>query len=520
LSRVTLVTSRGRALSDKLDGGRAGNRAWFTIQAELSSSHRCLAAFVMSRVLNPPMRGFLTGLCLLLFAGVGALAQEQIRPLEFTRYTMPNGMTVILNVDHATPIVAVNLMYHAGAKDDPLQQRGLTHLCEHATALGSPNVDQPLQPFYRSIGGTSARAETTDDITTFYVIVPPNQLETALWAESDRMAAPFSRLTAERLNAIRTLIGQERQQNVENATFGVSRELTLAALFPAGHPYHIETAVAGADLTSLTVAELPAACARFYTPANAVLALSGDFDPQLVKGWVDKYFASIQSGTPAPRRQAAPVAQQGERRLVLEDRRATQPQLHIDWIGAAYTSPDHAALMALASILSANPSGRLSKLLVEERQLAAGVTATHYDLEASGVFEIAVLPRPGASLTTIESLVDSVVAGLATDPPTADELARFNAANVVTATTSLQVKLARADTLAHDQTLAGNPAFYSAGVNDAFRLTPADVQRVAAKYLTSSRVVMSLVPAGQLGTISKPEAPFVNVTPQRSTPRP
>ena len=144
------------------------------------------------------MRGLLPSLCALVLVGSTAAAQQQIRPLTFTRYVTPNGMTVILNVDHAMPVVAVNVMYHVGAKDDPPQQRGLTHLCEHAMALGSPNVDQAFQPFYRSIGGTSTRwAETTDDVTTFYVLVPPNQLETALWAESDRMAAPFSRLTPE-----------------------------------------------------------------------------------------------------------------------------------------------------------------------------------------------------------------------------------------------------------------------------------------------------------------------------------
>ena len=471
----------------------------------------------MSRASNPPFRGLLPILCPLLLAVASvANGQEQVRPLEFTRYTLPNGMTVIFNVDHATPLVAVNLMYHAGAKDDPPGQRGITHLCEHAIALGSPNVDQPLQPFYRSIGGTSTRwAETTDDLTSFYVAVPANQLETALWAESDRMASPLSRLTPERLNAIRALVGQERQQNVENATFGVSRELTLAALFPEGHPYHIETAVAGAELTNLTVAELRAACAAFYTPANAVLSLSGDFDAPRVRAWVNTYFASIPAGAPVPRRQPAVVAPRAERRLVLEDRRAAQPQLHIDWVGASYESADHAALMALASLLSANRSGRLTKLLINDRQLAAGVSATHYDFATSGVFEIAVLPLPGASLTILESLIDSVIAGLATDPPTAEELGRFNAANAVTAATSLQVRLARADTLAHDQLWAGDPVFYAAHAAAARQLTPADVQRAAAKYLTSSRVVMSLVQAGQLGAVSKPELPFVNVTPSR-----
>jgi zinc protease len=474
----------------------------------------------MSRALSSPMRGLLPIISLLQLAGASASkGQQAVRPLEFTRYVLPNGMTVILNVDHATPLVAVNVTYHVGAKDDPPGQRGITHLCEHAIALGSPNVDQPLQPFYRSIGGTSARAETTDDLTSFYVVVPPNQLETALWAESDRMAAPFSRLTAERLSAIRGVVGQERQQNVENATFGVSRELTLASLFPEGHPYHIETAIAGADLANLKVDELRAACAPFYLPANAVLSLSGDFDTSRVRTWVNSYFTPIPGGAPARRGQLAPVAPRAERRLALEDRRATQAQLHIDWVGAAYASADRSALMALGSMLSANRFGRLSRLLVDERQLAVGVSATHYDLESAGVFEIAVLPRPGASLSTIEVLVDSVIAGLATDPPTMEELARFNAANAVTATISLQAKLARAAALGQDQLFVSDPAFYAAQANSARQVTPPDVQRAAATHLTSNRVVMSLVPAGQLGGISKPELPFVNVTPSLA-PRP
>ena len=488
-----------------------------------SQSYNRLSVFVMRRALNALRRRILPIVCLL--SSVGgfsvARAQQPVRPLAFTRFTLSNGMTVILNVDRATPLVAVNLMYHVGAKDDPPDKRGVTHLCEHAIALGSTNVDHSFQAFYRSIGGTSTRwAETTDDLTTFYVLIPPAELETALWAESDRMATPFARLTPERLNSIRALVGQERQQNVENATFGVARELTSAALFPAGHPYHIERAVAGGDLSSVTVDDLRAACAPFYTPANAVLSLSGDFDPARAKTWVTTYFATIPAGAAVARREPTPVAPQGERRLVLEDRRAMQPQLHLDWIGAAYGSRDRAALMALASVLSSSRFGRLSKLLIDERQLAVAVSDTNYDLESSGVFEISVLPRPGASLTTIESLVDSVIAGLATSPPTPEELARFNAANVVRATTSLQGRLARADTLAHDQVFTGDPATYAAQANEALRLTPADVQRVASRYLTSSRVVMSLVQAGQLGSISKPELPYTNVTPQRSAGRP
>ena len=206
---------------------------------------------------------------------------------------------------------------------------------------------------------------------------------------------------------------------------------------------------------------------------------------------------------------------------MLEDARATQPQLHLDWIGAPYASPDRLPLLALADALSQNRFGRLSKLLVHDRQLATTIIANNYDFEKSGVFEIAVFPRPGASMTLIEALVDSTLAALATTPVTRQEIARFNAVNAVRAATSLQMKFARADTLAHDEVFAGNPTAYAVQAARARQLTPSDVARVARRYLTPSRVVMSLVPAGQLDLVSRPDLPYTNVTPRSSgTARP
>jgi zinc protease len=208
------------------------------------------------------------------------------------------------------------------------------------------------------------------------------------------------------------------------------------------------------------------------------------------------------------------VAARSERRLVLEDSRAAQPQLHLDWVGASYANPDRLPLLALADALSQSRFGRLSKLLVHDRQLATAIIANNYDFEKSGVFEIAVFPRPGASMTLIETLVDSTLAALATTPITRQEIARFNAANAVRAATSLQMKYARADTLAHDEIFAGNPTAYAVQATRAQRLTSSDVGRVAREYLTPSRVVMSLVPAGKLDLVSRPDLPYTNVTPR------
>jgi zinc protease len=157
---------------------------------------------------------------------------------------------------------------------------------------------------------------------------------------------------------------------------------------------------------------------------------------------------------------------------------------------------------------------------VNDRQLASSVTADNHDFEKSGVFEIIIVPNPGASLTLIEDLTDSTLHSFATRPVTAEELARFNAFNRVDAATSLQLHFARADTLAHDEVFAGDPSSYAAQTNAALALTPADVQAAAQRYLTAGRVVMSLVPAGKLELISKPSLPYTNVTPPNATARP
>lgn len=442
-----------------------------------------------------------------------------VRPLSHTSFVLPNGLVAILNEDHASPLVAVDVWYHLGSRDDPPGRAGIAHLCEHVMSQGSPHLAQPQPAFYRSIGGFSNRAETKEDVTKYYLVVPSNQLETVLWAEADRMAAPLALVDSQHLAQIRPIVVQERQQNFENVPFGVWRELTLEALFPAGHPYHTNSAGA-TGLADLTADQLRSMCGPYYVPNNAVIALSGDFDAATARRWIDHYFGDIPRGKSVahaaiPRPPARP-----ERRIVLEDARAQQLQLHLDWVGASYANPDRMTLLALASALSHEQSGRLTKLLVQDRRLASRVKVDNYDLERSGVFEIAIFPHPGASMTLIEALVDSTLASLATTPITREEIARFNAANAVLAATSLQTRFARADTLAHDMIFAGEPTSYATQAARAQRLSSKDVLAVARRYLTPSRVVMSLIPAGRLDLVSRPDLPYTNVTPRGGGPKP
>ena len=442
-----------------------------------------------------------------------ALAAD-VRPLAYTRVVLPNGLVALLSEDHASPLAVVDVWYHVGSKDDKTGRTGVAHLCEHLMALGSPNVSEPQRTLYQSIGGSSPHwANTTEDITHFYAAVPANQLRTALWIEADRMAAPIAHVDEQQLDGARAVVEQERRQNIENFPFGVYRELTVAALFPPGHPYHVTALPPVADLYAASIGELESTCRPYYVPNNAMIAISGDFDTRAVRGWLDEYFASIPRGAAVARVDVPPVTLDAEKRLVLEDKRAALPQLHIDWPGAGFANHDRLALNALGSVLSLAHFGRLARTLVDERQLAVAVAADNYDLESAGVFEIVVVPRPGASLTTIEAVVDSVLDTFPASPPTTAELARFNAYNAVSAVASLQTQFARADTLAHGEIFAGNPVEYAKQVAAARSLTPADVERAAARYLTRGRVVMSLVPAGKLDLVSRPELPYTNVTP-------
>ena len=437
-----------------------------------------------------------------------------VRPLEYTRSVLSNGLVVILNEDHASPIVAVDVWYHIGAKDESPGRTGLAHLCEHFMGEGSPNLSMPQRVFVQSLGGTSSRwANTTEDITHYYYTLPRHQLEVALWMESDRMLVPLSRADAEHLGPVRDVIKQERLQGHENPVFGVADERTRAALFRGDHPYGIDPLGPTADLDAAAADEAKRFCAAYYVPNNAVISLSGDLSTTHARMLIEKYFGGISRGAPPPRRAITPSGLAAVTRLVLEDPRARTTTLRFAWPSVEFAHPDRLPLVALGALLSRDRVGRLNKLLVYDRRLASRVVAANFDFEKGGLFQIDVTPQPGASLTLIEQLVDSTLASFDSQPVSAQDLDAFKRSNAVLAITQLQTRAARADTLAHGELFAHDPAAYAKQMNQTFALTPVDVHRVAKRYLSAARVVMSMVPAGKLELIAKPDAPYTNVTP-------
>jgi zinc protease len=463
-----------------------------------------------------PARFFGTVLVLALpsLPGKSDAQSPAVRPIAYNRFVLANGLVALVNEDHSTPLVAVDVWYHIGAKNEKRGQTGLSHLCEHLMGEGSPNEPLPAKVFIQSIGGTSANwGATSEDVTHFFATVPSNQIETMLWLESDRMAAPLSRADAQHVASVKAVIGQERAQNRDTPVFGVANGLTLEWLFSPGTPYAIDPLGPMTDLVSATADDAKSFCLPYYVPNNAVLSLSGDVTLADAKKLITKYFGGIARGQPPPVVQIPPVPASPETRTVLEDPRARTTRLRIAWAGAAFADKDRIALKALASLLARDRTGRLSKALVYDLGLATRVVADNFDDERAGVFQVEVFPRPDASLTRIEQVVDSVIASLPSQPATAAELQAFARANAVLATTTLQTRAMRADTLAHGEIFAGDPVAYAHQVQRAFSLAPADVAGVAGRYLLKHRVVMSMVPAGKLDLISKPELPYTNITP-------
>jgi len=464
------------------------------------------------RVLRTPI----SALCLVAMLGATGFAQAApvIRPLAYTRVTLPNGLVVLLNEDRSAPLVAVDIWYKTGSKDETVGHSGLAHLCEHLMDEGSPNVKGTQKQLVQSVGGTSRHwAETFRDYTRYYETVPSNELETVLWMESDRMAAPLAAATAEQVIGSRAVIRQERLQQRENPVFGLANGYTITELYGAGSPYSHDPLGPMDDLEHATLDDARQFCRPYYVPNNAVLSLSGDFDTRAATHLVERYFAPIARGVVPAHPSIPDPTRAAEARYVLEDARARQPVLRIVWPTVGFASRDKIALNALASVLVTGRGGRLGKTLIDDRQLATSVAADNFDDPLGGLFQIEVVPRGNASLTTIEQVVDSVLASVSQSPPTARELRRFANANVLTSITKLQTREARADTLAQGAMWANDPADYAKQVDLGTRLTSENVIRVARTYLGVGRLVISMIPAGKRELISKPELPVTVLAP-------
>lgn len=412
------------------------------------------------------------------------------------RYTLDNGIEVILHRDTSVPIVAVDVWYHVGSGDETVGKSGFAHLFEHMLFQGSEHVGEDRHfEILKAIGATGVNGSTTTDRTNYYEVVPSNQLETALWLESDRMGYFLPMLTQESLNNQIEVVRNERRQRVDNQPYGKTRFATAAALYPEGHPYRYLVIGRHEDLESSSLADVRNFYLKWYTPANATLVVAGDFDTANVKKLIDKWFGSFPKTTePEHVKPETPVI--SHTRIEVEDPFAKHRRLDYVWHTPAFFAPGDADLDILAHALAASGTGRLYKILVHEKQLAQSVSAFQYSKGWSSTFTISVKLKSDADLAEVEKILEAELQKALTTPITKEEFDRAVVDREASFIWGLERLLARAEMLQRYNHYVGNPDYISKDLDRYRKSSPAKVQQVAATYLTKDhRLEVLTVPA-------------------------
>lgn len=426
--------------------------------------------------------------------------------VPFEKYTLPNGLTVILAQERSTPTVAIEVLYHVGSKNETKGRTGFAHLFEHVMFTGSGHVPYGSHDKYTEGVGGNNNGNTTNDFTQYYETVPSNYLEHALWLESDRMGWLLDALDVAKYNAQRDIVQNERRQGVDNQPYGRSDEIITAAMYPSTNPYSWPVIGSLADLQAASVEDVKAFFRIYYAPNNATLAITGDFDPAQAKAWIEKYFSGVPRGKVIMRPKVAKTTMAAEKRLVYEDR-VQIPRLYLSWPTVGENNDDQYALDVLADILTRSRISRLTKALVYDKQSAASVQSFQSTNELVGDFGIMVTPRPEHSLTELEADVDTLLATLRRDGPADDEIKRSAASLQLSFVGGLESNLGKAQRLAIGQAFHNDPnRAFAVDYAKYQAVTAADVKRVANTYLGKGRVVLSIVPLGKRDQASKPDA--------------
>jgi zinc protease len=319
--------------------------------------------------------------------------------IAYTKTTLANGLDVILHEDHTLPIVAVNVWYHVGSKDERPGLTGFAHLFEHLMFEGSAHHDAGYFPPLQD-AGAAVNGSTNADRTNYWEVVPTGALELALFLESDRMGFLLPALTDKKFTTQREVVINERRQNYENRPYGLAGIAMTTALYPPTHPYHWPTIGYTPDLRQATLDDVRDFFARHYHPGNASIALAGDIDTAQALALVERYFGDLPTGPPVPRVAVPDGGLAGETRIVLEDR-VDRPRLYLAWRTPALFADGDAALDVAADVIAGGKTSRLYRTLVHERRLALDVSAGQQSRELEGFFQLAATAAPGQTLEAI-----------------------------------------------------------------------------------------------------------------------
>jgi zinc protease len=351
-------------------------------------------------------------------------APLQVPQIKFEKYRLPNGLDVILSEDHRLPMVAVNLWYHVGPANELPGRTGFAHLFEHMMFEGSRHVPGNAHFQLLEAAGASDINGTTDfDRTNYFETLPSNQLELALWLESDRMGYLPDKLDQANLSNQQDVVRNERRQSVENAPYGIVEEEIFHQLYPKGHPYYGDVMGSHQDIQSAKLEDVRNFFRLYYAPNNASLAIVGDFQPEHAKELVEKYFGPLKRGERVPRITAKTPPITSERRAVIQDN-VQLARVYEAWLTSPIFKPGDAEAELAATVLGGGKSSRLYKKLVYEKQIALNVAVNQQPLMLGSEFQVQATARPGVKPEDLEKAINAELEAFRTAGPTEEELQR------------------------------------------------------------------------------------------------
>jgi zinc protease len=440
----------------------------------------------------------------------GAAASADIPRIQFEKYTLPNGLEVILSPKRGLPMVAVNLWYHVGPANEEKGRTGFAHLFEHMMFQSSKHVPPDSHLRLLEAAGASDLNGTTDyDRTNYFETVPSNQVELALWLESDRMGYLLEKVDQAALSNQQDVVRNERRQSVENEPYGLAEEALTQTVFPPGHPYYGNVIGSHEDIQAAKLDDVKRFFRQYYAPNNASLVIVGDFEPAQMKALVQKYFGTLKRGPAVPPIKAETPKITSERRKVVTAR-VELPRVYMAWLTSPILKPGDADADIAATILGGGRSSRLYKKLVYEKQIAQDVSAQQYSLVLGSVFQIQVTARPGHTVEEIEKALDEELTAFRAKPADTREVERARntiETNIIGGLERLGGFGGIADRLNSYNHYLGNPDYLQQDIQRYRAVNASTLQEFAQDQLAfTARVVMHVVP-GQPAAVPQVATP-------------
>ncbi|WP_404326194.1 M16 family metallopeptidase [Aerophototrophica crusticola] len=443
--------------------------------------------------------------------------------IPYERFTLKNGLRVLVHTDRKAPVVAVGVWYHVGSKDEKPGRTGFAHLFEHLMFQGTENYKGEWFTPFEKVGATDQNGTTFLDRTNYFQTVPTTALDMTLWLESDRMGHFINSVDQAKLDEQRKVVKNEKRQG-ENRPYGRIWEATLKGLFPSGHPYSWTTIGSMEDLSAASLDDVKTWFNTYYGPNNAVLVLAGDIDAQAAKPLVEKYFGDIPAGPNLPRDLHKVPDRRENTRSRLEDR-VPQALLRRTWAVPGVNTRDYALLGLAAQVLGGGKTSRLYKELVYDRQIATSATAGNAPFELASIFSVSLMVKPGTEPGQVESVMERVVADFLDKGPTAEELERAKTvfrSQFVRGVERVGGFGGKATLLAEGELYHGNPAHYATWLRWIDTATAKDVQAVAREWLRRGWHQVDVVPVPAYtvsgGGADRSALPTVDKTPDLSFP--